>query len=71
MYGAEVYAVAEEAKKAIGKIGARSALLEAAMRVIIKHNLIDDLVEQMAVAKEENEKLSGGSEPAAPPPASQ
>lgn len=37
-----------DVRRYIGQLGARCALLEAALRVIMKHNLLDDLVAEYA-----------------------
>ena len=45
---ARLQRIEDDARRYIGQLGARCALLEAAMRVIMKHNLLDDLVSEHA-----------------------
>lgn len=44
---AEVHALAKQAKEAISKMESRSLLLEAAMRVLIKHGLLDEFSQEL------------------------
>jgi hypothetical protein len=44
---AEIIDIAKRAKETIGKIGSRSLLLEAALRVIMNHNLLDEFSQEV------------------------
>lgn len=51
---ANVNSIAKEAKRYIGMMGARCILLEAAMAVIVKHDLMDDFVNEHATISARN-----------------
>lgn len=44
---AQVIDIAKQAKDAISKMESRSLLLEAAMRVLMKHNLLDEFSREL------------------------